>query len=305
MGNRIIKESIRTSRKINSLNDFQFRLWTYLLTYVDDYGRGSADTEILKGFVFPRRKDVREQDIERGLDALERSGSILLYKVAGEPYFCFPTWSDHQRIQTKQSKFPAPKESDFSRWKTLVDGSSNNFTVNHGESPTEIESESEYEIESESEIDSCADLPCTSTPEAIHPPDGETKPSIVPDGKKTSGSEIKRVKAEALDAFDDFYAATGYDAVLLATLRDFDKMRKSIKRPMTERAKSTLLKKLQTFPREQWIPVLEQSIFHSWQGIFPLKDDVPKQGAPQKSAKAQELSEFYNELTEWSREGNE
>lgn len=115
MGNRIIKETIRTSKSINALNDFQFRLWVYLLTYVDDYGRGSADTELLKGFVFPRRKEVREQDIDKGLDALERNGSIRRYRVAGESYFCFPNWGNHQRIQTKQSKFPAPEDADAPR----------------------------------------------------------------------------------------------------------------------------------------------------------------------------------------------
>ena len=73
MPNRIISEKIRTSKSINALSDFQFRLWTYLLTYVDDYGRGSADPELLKGFVFPRRNGVREQDIQKGLEALERT----------------------------------------------------------------------------------------------------------------------------------------------------------------------------------------------------------------------------------------
>lgn len=130
MPNRLIKETIRTSKKINSLSDFEFRAWTYLITYVDDYGRGSADPELLKGFVFPRRKEVREQDIQKALAALERTGSILLYEVAGEPYFCFPNWSQHQRIQTKKSKFPAPSDSDMSRW----------VTVGHGEPPPESES---------------------------------------------------------------------------------------------------------------------------------------------------------------------
>ena len=128
MPNRLIKETIRTSKKINSLSDFEFRTWAYLVTYVDDYGRGSADPEILKGFVFPRRKEVREQDIQKALAALERTGSILLYEVAGEPYFCFPNWSEHQRIQTKKSKYPAPSDSDISRWWV---------TVGHGESPPE------------------------------------------------------------------------------------------------------------------------------------------------------------------------
>ena len=130
MPNRLLKEGIRTSKKINGLSDFEFRTWAYLITYVDDYGRGSADPELLKGFVFPRRKEVREQDIRKALAALERTGSILLYDVAGEPYFCFPNWSEHQRIQTKKSKYPAPADCDMSRWLTVI----------HGDSPPESES---------------------------------------------------------------------------------------------------------------------------------------------------------------------
>jgi hypothetical protein len=116
------------------MTDFQFRLWTYLLTYVDDYGRGSADPELLKGFVFPRRKGVTEATIEKSLQELANIGSILLYDVDGESYFCFPNWADHQRIQTKKSRFPSPD-----------DGTLKKSTVSHGESPPEsnpIQSES-------------------------------------------------------------------------------------------------------------------------------------------------------------------
>ena len=128
MPNRIIKESIRTSRNINALTDFQFRLWTYLITYVDDYGRGSADPELLKGFVFPRRKSVTESNIKAGLTDLACAGLVNLYEVDGEPYLCFPTWAEHQRIQNKKSKFPAPTE---------IHGDLRKPTVNHGESPPE------------------------------------------------------------------------------------------------------------------------------------------------------------------------
>ena len=139
MPNRIIKDSIRTSKSVNTMTDFQFRLWTYLLTYVDDYGRGSADPELLKGFVFPRRKGVTEATIEKSLQELANIGSILLYDVDGESYFCFPNWADHQRIQTKKSRFPSPD-----------DGTLKKVTVSHGESPPEsnpfrIQSESKSE----------------------------------------------------------------------------------------------------------------------------------------------------------------
>ena len=143
MPNRIIKDSIRTSKSVNTMTDFQFRLWTYLLTYVDDYGRGSADPELLKGFVFPRRKGVTEATIEKSLQELANIGSILLYDVDGESYFCFPNWADHQRIQTKKSRFPSPD-----------DGILKESTVSHGESPSEsnpirIQSESKSESKSE------------------------------------------------------------------------------------------------------------------------------------------------------------
>lgn len=121
MPNRIIKESIRTSKSVNTLSDFQFRVWLYLITYVDDYGRGSADPELLKGFVFPRRRGVTEAQIEKALADLANIGMITLYEVDGESFFCFPNWGAHQRIQQKKSKFPEPNE----------------VTVSHRESPPE------------------------------------------------------------------------------------------------------------------------------------------------------------------------
>ena len=133
MGNRILKESIRTSRSVNEMTDFQFRMWAYLITYVDDYGRGSADPEILKGFVFPRRKGVTESTIQKALAEMATAGIILLYEVDGESYLCFPRWSEHQRIQQKRSKFPAPPEDYEVPQK---------FTVTHGDSPPEPISES-------------------------------------------------------------------------------------------------------------------------------------------------------------------
>lgn len=134
MPNRIIKDTIRTSKKVNDMTDFQFRLWVYLITYVDDYGRGSADPELIKGFVFPRRKSVTETQIKQTLTELASKGFILLYKIDGESYFYFPTWSEHQRIQTKKSKYPAPPKLDGSTVPNLEKICS---TVNHGDPPLE------------------------------------------------------------------------------------------------------------------------------------------------------------------------
>ena len=107
--NRIIKETIRTSKKVNQISDFDFRLWVYLITYVDDYGRGSADTELLRSFLFPRRKDVTEARIEKALAALSEAEMLTIYMAGGERYLCFPNWEAHQTIRNKKSKFPEPE----------------------------------------------------------------------------------------------------------------------------------------------------------------------------------------------------
>ena len=148
MGNRMIKETIRTSRSIGLMTDFQFRTWVYLITYVDDYGRGSADPEILKGLVFTRRKGITEATIEKTLLDLANIGSIRLYEVGGERYFCFPNWSDHQRVQQKRSKYPEPPQEYEEQRKS---------TVSHGESPPEVETETEVETEFEGEYEYCAE----------------------------------------------------------------------------------------------------------------------------------------------------
>lgn len=130
MANRMIKDSIRVSKSVNSLTDFQFRFWLYLITFVDDFGRGTADPELLKGLCFPRRKGITEDQITDTLGILASKGMISLYEVEGEPYFYFPKWSDHQRIQTKVSKYPEPPKEP------VIPVTTPSPTVSHGESPS-------------------------------------------------------------------------------------------------------------------------------------------------------------------------
>ena len=109
MPNRMLKESIRTSKKVNMVSDFDFRVWAYLITYVDDFGRGSADPELLKGLVFPRRKGITESQITKALANLASIGMVALYEAEGEPFFYFPNWDKHQQIRAKKSRFPEPE----------------------------------------------------------------------------------------------------------------------------------------------------------------------------------------------------
>ena len=123
MPNRILKESIRTSKSINAMSDFQFRLWAYLITYVDDFGRGSAEPDILKGFVFPRRKCVTEASIKAALTDLANMGLIHLYVVDGDSYLCLRNWEKHQKPRAATSKYPAPPEVESECMQMQADAS--------------------------------------------------------------------------------------------------------------------------------------------------------------------------------------
>jgi len=55
---------------------------------------------------------------------------------------------------------------------------------------------------------------------------------------------------------------------------DFIEMRKQIKKPMTERAITLMVNKLEkmTSDTNEQIEILNQSVLNGWQGIFPLKE---------------------------------
>ena len=110
MPNRIIKESICTSEKLNQLSDFEFRLWVGLITYVDDAGRGDARPAIIKGRIFPLRDRITSKEIESALNHMAVIGCIALYEADGKPYLWFPTWKVHQRVRDCRPKYPEPPE---------------------------------------------------------------------------------------------------------------------------------------------------------------------------------------------------
>lgn len=77
---------------------------------------------------------------------------------------------------------------------------------------------------------------------------------------------------------------TNYDSIINENIQDesvkqeiyeFIKMRKLIKKPLTDRALKLLiskLNKLSSIPAEQ-VQILDNSIMNNWQGIFPLKNN--------------------------------
>lgn len=76
-----------------------------------------------------------------------------------------------------------------------------------------------------------------------------------------------------------FEKYAGDDLALLQSLADFDAMRKKIRKPMTDRAKTMLTAKLDTLAgsSKEKIAILDESVLHCWQSVYPLKDGVKEQ----------------------------
>lgn len=85
----------------------------------------------------------------------------------------------------------------------------------------------------------------------------------------------------AFDSYSD-------NADLRQALRDYSIMRNKIKAPLTERAVTLLLNKLDTLASTEdlKIKLLENATLSNWKSVYPLKEekqkDKPKQGKPNK-----------------------
>lgn len=108
MPNRILKESICTSESLSQLSWFEQVFFDHLIVNCDDYGRMDARPAILKAKLFPLNA-ITFQEIEIGLHSLVKVGCVQLYESDGKPFLYLPSWSKHQSVRAKKSKYPAPE----------------------------------------------------------------------------------------------------------------------------------------------------------------------------------------------------
>ena len=139
MPNRILKESICTSDKIEQLSSFAEIFFYRLIVNADDFGRMDGRAAVLRSRLFPL-KDVRNSQIEEALRELATVELVSTYIVDGKPFVSLPAWDRHQQIRAKKSKYPAPDEA----CKHLKSND-----IKCPRNPIQYESESEYEYESE------------------------------------------------------------------------------------------------------------------------------------------------------------
>lgn len=93
---RMLRSSTRTSEKVNSWPIPLRYFWTQLWGYCDDHGRGRYDARLIVADTFPMDDEVTAAVVSRWMQALEMSGVISVYEVAGRRYFECVNWDEHQ-----------------------------------------------------------------------------------------------------------------------------------------------------------------------------------------------------------------
>lgn len=97
-------------------------------------------------------------------------------------------------------------------------------------------------------------------------------------GEKEKEKEKEKNKSKSKSKknnVDVFVSFAGDNDELLTALKDFEKMRNQIKKPMTDRAKEMLINKLSDISSniDIQIKVLNQSTLNCWSSVYPLKND--------------------------------
>jgi len=85
------------------------------------------------------------------------------------------------------------------------------------------------------------------------------------DKDKVKDKEKESIYSDKFTYLNDAYFKSAYD--------DYLTMRKAIKKPMTPRAEKMALEELHKHPIQTAVKMMEQSVFNSWAGIFPLKNN--------------------------------
>lgn len=94
----------------------------------------------------------------------------------------------------------------------------------------------------------------------------------------TSSEENKSAKNNKKQTkIDELINNYTKNSELIEALKDFLKMRKAVKKPLTDRALKVILKKLDELAQgdEEKITILEQSIVNCWQSVFKVNNNTP------------------------------
>jgi len=104
---RTIKPTHWNDRQLTEISLQAHLLWIATWNFSDDKGVFENDTHLLKSQIFPRRTDIRIDQIRQWLDQLVKARFIIPFSFEGVSYYVSRTFETHQKIDRPQpSKIP-------------------------------------------------------------------------------------------------------------------------------------------------------------------------------------------------------
>lgn len=251
MPNRMLKESILSSEKFNSLTWFEQSTYIRLILLADDYGRLDGRDVILKSYCYPLDDKVTRSAISKAISHMVNVGLLQKYEVNNKPYLCFPNFGKYQRLRSKTSKYPAP-----------LNGAQNDSCQSHDRHmsdtcPLEEEVEEELEVEEKENLK-------------------EKAATVVPENSKKTGNAFSNANANAYAKANDTETIQAmlekYDLPLKTELMHFIESRRNMRKPLNAYAFELALDKLNSLSTdtEEQIAIVKQAIANGWQGFYPL-----------------------------------
>ena len=127
----------------------------------------------------------------------------------------------------------------------------------------------------------------------------ETQVKRIGNGDKEIEKELEIEKEKEIKG-GVFQRFAGSDKALASALKEFNDFRNRKKKPMTDEAKERLCKRLEKFPKEQWIDIIHQSIDQGWTDIYPIK--VAEIKETEKSAPLNRNFKVSNDPDKWKKD---
>lgn len=112
MPNRIVREGILTSERVDSLSCPAEVFYRRLMSVVDDLGRYDARPIILRAHLYPLRAlALDDATVKSWLDECVRAKLIRLYSVDGKEFLQLEDFNQTKYLRRLKVTFPGPEES--------------------------------------------------------------------------------------------------------------------------------------------------------------------------------------------------
>ena len=277
----MLKESILSSEKFNSLTWFEQSTYIRLILLADDYGRLDGRDVILKSYCYPLDDKVTRSAISKAISHMVNVGLLQKYEVNNKPYLYFPNFGKYQRLRSKTSKYPAP-----------LNGAQNDSCQSHDRHmsdtcPLEEEVEEELEVEEKENLK-------------------EKAATVVPENSKKTGNVFSNANANAYayakanDTETIQAMLEKYDLPLKTELMHFIESRRNMRKPLNAYAFELALDKLNSLSTdtEEQIAIVKQAIANGWQGFYPLSKVNGNGHGKSYSKHVKPLPDYMNEKGE-------